>query len=280
MLEYVPQALPAGAPLVVVLHGCLQTAKNFDRAAGWTQMARQGGFAVLYPEQKKVNNSNCCFNWFRPSVASRDRGEVASIRQMIESMQRRHKLSLDRVYVFGLSAGGAMAAAVMAAYPDIVSGGAIVAGLPFGAARDAMGALSVMRQGAKREPRAWGDLVRHNAPDDVKRWPTVSIWQGQDDQVVSPANAEALLAQWCDIHGLGDEPTQNGVIGNRQVRRWLDDNGETVVEQHLIASMDHGLPIAAAKLKRLTEKRFYLDAGVCASTEMARAWRLIPRKKS
>ncbi|MCL6706736.1 PHB depolymerase family esterase [Pseudomonas sp. R2.Fl] len=279
MLEYAPPGMPAGAPLVVVLHGCLQLAEDFDRAAGWTQLAREGGFAVLYPQQKTANNPNSCFNWFRPSAASRDRGEILSIRQMIDSMQRRHRLAPGRLHVFGLSAGGAMAAALMASYPDAIEGGAIIAGLPFGAARDAMGALTAMKSGVDREPAAWGDLVRKNAPD-AHRWPSVSIWHGRSDHVVSVANAEALAAQWRDVHGLDAVPTQEGTIGNRLVRRWLAEDGEVAVEQHLISSMAHGLPVAAARLSRAAEKRFYLDVGVCTATEMARAWRLVPREAS
>lgn len=276
MLEYAPPGMPVGAPLVVMLHGCLQTAADFDRASGWTQLARDGGFAVLCPEQKSANNPNRCFNWFRPSAASRDRGEILSIRQMIDSIQRRHRLAPGRVYVFGLSAGGATAAALMAAYPDVIKGGAIIAGLPFGAARDAMGALAAMKSGIDREPAEWGDLVRKNAPE-ARRWPSVSIWHGRDDRVVTVANAEALVQQWRNVHGLGAVPDQEGEIGNRSVRRWLAEDGEVAVEQHLISSMGHGLPIPAARLSRLTEKRFYVDVGVCTATEMARAWRLVPR---
>lgn len=275
MLEYTPAGMPAGAPLVVVLHGCLQLAEDFDRASGWTQLAREGGFAVLYPEQKSANNPNRCFNWFRPSAASRDRGEILSIRQMIDSMRRRHRLASGRVYVFGLSAGGAMAAALMAAYPEAIAGGAIVAGLPFGAARDAMGALAAMKGSVEREAEAWGDLVRRDAPQAL-RWPHVSIWHGLEDQVVSVANAETLAMQWRDVHGLGAVPDQQRTIGSRSIRRWLAEDGEMAVEQHLVSSMDHGLPVSSARLGRAAEKRFYLDVGVCAATEMARAWRLTP----
>lgn len=279
MLEYVPAGLAPGSPLVVVLHGCFQTAEAFDRASGWSEIARRKGFAVLYPEQRTSNNPNRCFNWFRPSAASRDRGEVMSIRQMIDNAQRRHRLSGERVYVFGLSAGGAMAAALLAAYPDLFAGGAIVGGLPFGAARDAMGALSAMKSGVTRRPEQWGDLVREAAPD-AKRRPALSIWHGGADRVVSVANAEALVAQWLDLHGLAGKQASQKTAGGRNHRQWLDGEGRVAVEEHRIDAMDHGLPVSASRLSRAPDKRFFLDVGICAASEMARAWNLDGRKKS
>lgn len=279
MLEYVPPGLAPGGDLVVVLHGCFQAAEAFDRASGWGELARRKGFAVLYPEQRTSNNPNRCFNWFRPSAASRDRGEVMSIRQMIDSVQRRHRLSGGRVYVFGLSAGGAMAAALLAAYPDLFSGGAIVGGLPYGAARDAMGALQAMKSGVSRRPDEWGDLVREAAPDSG-RVPALSVWHGGADRVVSVANADALVAQWLDVHGLDQADPSLKASGGRRHRQWRDGEGRVVVEEHRFEAMDHGLPVSAGRLGRAPEKRFFLDVGICAATEMAKAWQLGGPKKA
>ncbi|RVD47672.1 PHB depolymerase family esterase, partial [Mesorhizobium sp. M7A.F.Ca.ET.027.03.2.1] len=112
-----PADLPDGAPLVVVLHGCTQNAAGYDRHSGWSQLADEGGFALLYPEQQRANNPNLCFNWFLPADTARDRGEVFSIRQMIETMVVAHGLDRKQIFVTGLSAGGAMAAAMIATYP-------------------------------------------------------------------------------------------------------------------------------------------------------------------
>ncbi len=136
-----PPALPRHAPLVVVLHGCRQTAEEYERSAGWSHLARDRGFAVLYAEQRRANNPNVCFNWFRPSNVTRDRGEVGSIRQMIARMVALNKLDRRRIFITGLSAGGAMTAAMIAAYPELFAGAGIIAGLPFGAARDVSRAL-------------------------------------------------------------------------------------------------------------------------------------------
>lgn len=131
---YLRADLPDEAPLVVVLHGCTQNAAGYDHHSGWSQLADEAGFALLYPEQQRANNPNLCFNWFLPPDTTRDCGEVSSIRQMIETMVVTHGLDRKQIFVTGLSAGGAMAAARLATYPEVFAGGGIIAGLPFGCA--------------------------------------------------------------------------------------------------------------------------------------------------
>ena len=137
MFSYVPADREAAAPLIVVLHGCKQKAVKFARDAGWLALADRAGLALLLPEQKGLpsflydiyvfpwvvalwgaNNQNACFNWFEPEDTARDRGEALSIRQMIDAMIERYSVDRSRVYVVGLSAGGAMAAVMLAAIPS------------------------------------------------------------------------------------------------------------------------------------------------------------------
>ncbi len=107
MFKYVPTRLEAAPGLVVVLHGCTQTAAGYDHGAGWSTLADRYGFALLLPEQQKANNPNTCFNWFQPADTTRDSGEALSIRQMVETMIVDHGIDRGRVFVTGLSAGGA-----------------------------------------------------------------------------------------------------------------------------------------------------------------------------
>jgi len=277
MLEYVPAGRKGRMPLVVVLHGCLQNARDFDRGAGWGLLAREHGFALLYPEQTRLNNSNLCFNWFRPSLVRRDRGEIGSIREMIASVSARHAIDEKRIFVMGLSAGGAMASALLATYPDVFAGGAIVGGLPFGAARDAMGALSAMQTAPRRSPEEWADLVREVSPA-ASRFPSVSIWHGTADRVVSFSNAEASLAQWLALHGAdpAEETVEEFPGGSR--RRWPDSQGGAV-ELVTLDDFGHGVPVGARTPARTATQgpNFMLPSTVSLADSLVDAWKLNKR---
>jgi poly(hydroxyalkanoate) depolymerase family esterase len=248
MLEYAPPVRREPAALVVVLHGCLQTAKQFDQGSGWSRMARDKGFVVLYPEQTRENNHNLCFNWFRPSMIARDRGELMSIRQMIEHSAERHGIARDRIFIQGLSAGAAMAGALLVTYPSLFAAGQVVGGLPYGAARDAISALSVMKSGSRRSRQEWGDLARSAAGEKVGLTPAISIWQGAADRVVSPANAQALLAQWLDLHQLDEHAGTRESRPEGPVVAWRDAAGRLLVEYRLLDGLDHGLPVIARRV--------------------------------
>ncbi|MHB0952277.1 MAG: extracellular catalytic domain type 1 short-chain-length polyhydroxyalkanoate depolymerase [Allorhizobium sp.] len=272
MFEFAPPNLQPGAPLVVVLHGCLQNAADFNRGSGWGALARKRGFVLLYPEQRESNNANLCFNWFRPSAIARDRGELMSIRQMIDHSCRRHRISPGRVYVQGLSAGGAMACALLATYPDLFAGGNIVAGLPFGAARDAMTALSVMKSGVSRTGREWGDLVRKVTPEMMSR-PAISIWHGTADRVVSIANAYSTLRQWLDLYDLAEDDGRETLAEGRRIKVWHDQAGRPLIEFCLIEGLDHGLPVARhSAAAKAGGTPFMLVSGVSAPAHMVGTW--------
>lgn len=144
MLKHVPANLSAPAPLVVVLHGCTQDARGYAGNAGWLQLAGAMRLALLLPEQNTANNPNRCFTWFEPADNARDRGEALSIKQMIDKMKASHGIDAKRVFVTGLSAGGAMAAVMLATYPEIFAAGGIVAGLPYGCANTVSDAFQCM----------------------------------------------------------------------------------------------------------------------------------------
>ena len=97
MFTYVPDPLPNSAALVVVLHGCTQTAVGYDHGAGWSTLADRYAFALLFPEQQPSNNLGRCFNWFQPEDSARDHGEALSIRQMIEHVIRTREIDRRRV---------------------------------------------------------------------------------------------------------------------------------------------------------------------------------------
>ncbi len=184
MLAYVPEDLPANAPLVVVLHGCTQRAGAHARAAGWVTLAERLGFAVLAPEQDCANNPNRCFNWFEPGDITRGSGEAASIHAMVGRMVRTHGLDAGQVFVTGLSAGGAMATVLLATYPETFAAGSVVAGLPFGVAGNMQEAFAAMHGASRLDSEHLGAKVSDAAPTPRRR-PRLAIWHGQSDSTVA-----------------------------------------------------------------------------------------------
>lgn len=271
---HVPDSAGAGAPLVVVLHGCTQDAASYDRGAGWTQLADAQGFAVLYPEQRRANNGNLCFNWFEPGDSRRDAGEPASIAQMIEALVSEHRLDRTRIYITGLSAGGAMTSTMLATYPEIFAGGAIIAGLPFAAATNVQQALERMRGHGGPDAAALASAVR-TASSHPGPWPSISIWHGTADHVVAPANADAMLAIWQAVHGVPAAPAHTGQVDGHAHRQWHDAAGKVVIEEYRVAGMGHGTPLAARGDDGCGQAGPHmLEAGISSTRRLAEFWKL------
>ena len=239
---YVPADLPPLAPLVVVLHGCTQDAAVYDHGSGWSHLADRHGFALLFPEQRRANNMNLCFNWYQPEDAARGRGEAASIRAMIALMVDRHGIDPARVYVTGLSAGGAMASVMLAAYPEVFAGGAIIAGLPFGAADTLGEALGAMSAPGRASETSLSGAVRAASPHRGP-WPRVSVWHGSADRLVVPGNGEAIVRQWRGVHGLPERPSRAETVDGYPRRIWTDAKGIVLVEDYVVTGMAHGTPL-------------------------------------
>ncbi len=278
MLAYVPQGLPPGAPLVVVLHGCTQTAAGYDTCAGWSRLAERHGFAVLLPEQQRANNPNGCFNWFQPADTARTGGEAESIRQGIARMVASHRLNPARVYVSGLSAGGAMAAALLAIYPEVFAGGAIIAGLPYGAAGSMPEAFEAMGGRRVQPARVWGDLARRASPHRGP-WPRIQVWQGDADTTVRPGNAAELVKQWADLHGLPSAPSVTDRVDGAVHQAWQRADGTVVLESFMVPGMQHGTPLnlGAADVDGSVGRAgpFMLDVGISSTWLQARSWGLL-----
>jgi poly(hydroxyalkanoate) depolymerase family esterase len=272
MFSFVPadQRARQKLPLVVVLHGCSQNAAGYDVGAGWSTLAERYGFALLMPEQKASNNGNGCFNWFNPEDIARGSGEALSIRQMIARMARDHSIDRDRIFVTGLSAGGAMTSVMLATYPEVFAGGAVIAGLPYGIAANVQQALSGMHRSLSRPARELGDLVR-NASSHKGPWPKLSVWHGSADKTVNPANADEIVKQWLDVHHLPPAPMAESTVDGYPRALWWNANGETLVESYTITDMAHGTPLGIADNDERygTEGAFLIEAGISSSYHIA-----------
>jgi poly(hydroxyalkanoate) depolymerase family esterase len=185
---YVPSVPAAGPrPLIVMLHGCTQDADDFAAGTAMNALAEEHGCLVLYPEQARGANASLCWNWFESPNQERDGPEPALIAGMTREVIDNWQADPQRVYVAGLSAGGAMAAVMGAAYPDLFAAVGIHSGLPVGRARDMITGLAAMKKVPPKSAPAGGRL-RQRVP--------VIVFHGDRDDVVHPGNGEAVLEQF------------------------------------------------------------------------------------
>jgi poly(3-hydroxybutyrate) depolymerase len=194
---------------------------------------------------------------------------------MVERASRDHGIDPARIFVTGLSAGGAMTAVMLATYPEIFAAGAVVAGLPYGAALNVQQALESMFQGRTMPASKLGDLVRAASPHRGP-WPRLSVWHGSADAVVKPGNAEELVKQWRDLHGLAETPDARDTVDGQPRRVWRDAAGREVIEAFAIAGMGHGTPLAVGEGEaRMGHAGPYmLEAGISSSHHIAAFWGL------
>jgi len=247
MYSYTPDNMSADAPLVIVMHGCGQTASGFSLQTAWNNMADAHKFYVAYAEQTMLNNSGYCFNWFMPADYSRGQGEALSVKQMVDYMKSNYSIDSSRVFITGLSAGAGFTAVMLGAYPEVFAAGAIMAGAPYKSASDALAASNVMYGLVTKTPAQWGDLVRNENPSFSGNYPRVAIFHGTADYTVSPVNANELMKQWTNVHNTDTiaDSTNASFNGNSiiELRQYNDNSGKTVVETYMISNMMHGISV-------------------------------------
>jgi poly(hydroxyalkanoate) depolymerase family esterase len=286
MLKYVPERLRDPAPLVVVLHGCTQTAGGYFDRSGWAKYADRHGFALLLPEQKPQNHPTSCFNFAERSDSQRESGEALSIKQMIDKMKDQTRIDTAQIFVTGLSAGGGMTTVMLATYPDVFAGGAIIAGLPYRCATSMLTAprdcgitlLGPHNPAPDRQPAVWGQLVRQAAPEFQGPWPRVSIWQGTADATVDPANAVELTEQWTDVHGIDQTPDGTEIGPNYKRSLFKDAQGKVLIESYEIRGFGHATPIdpdARDEPCGSLGDPYIVDGNICASHRIAHFFGLI-----
>jgi poly(hydroxyalkanoate) depolymerase family esterase len=230
---YVPANRGKGPrPLVVMLHGCTQSPDDFAAGTRMNAFAERHGVFVAYPEQPASANPQRCWNWFKPEDQRRDRGEPELLAGITRRIMREHSIDPTRVYIAGLSAGGAAAAIMAAAYPDLYAAVGVHSGLPAGAAGDLPSALAAMRQGSRAAPTA-GRTGR--------KVPTI-IFHGDRDTVVNPQNGDQVAVQaTAAVTGLRTETQQGEAPGRRTYSRTLhtDPSGRALCEHWAIHGAGH-----------------------------------------
>ena len=234
-LEYMlyrPEAAAPGMPLVVMLHGCTQSPEDFALGTDMNRLADELGFLVAYPRQTQAANQQRCWNWFRPGDQERGRGEPALIAGVTRDVIDAEGADATRVYAAGLSAGGAAAAIMADAYPDLFAAVGVHSGLACGAARNLPGALTAMKRGAapggkRRKASAFVPLI---------------TFHGDCDATVHEANARELVAAATAAAGVPVEvEIETGKAGGRSYARALsrDGAGRVLIEQWTVAGAGH-----------------------------------------
>ena len=234
---YIPRGYSGQAvPLVVMLHGCTQRPMDFAAGTRMNELAEGHTFLVAYPEQAPAANGSRCWNWFQESDQQRDGGEPSLIAGITRQIMSQYQVDSSRVYVAGMSAGGAMAVIVAAMYPELYAAVGVHSGLAYGAAHDLPSALAAMHQGSVSHAQQ----LRESIP--------LIAFHGDSDTTVAPANADSLLDQWLQAAsaGLGSVPgvkaEQGQVAGGHGYTRCIyhDLSGQTLMEQWTVHQAGHG----------------------------------------
>ena len=278
-------------PLIVMLHGCTQSPDDFAAGTRMNELAQEHGCLVLYPAQAPRSNAHKCWNWFSPADQRRGAGEPALIAGMTRHVTQTHQVDTDRIFVAGLSAGGAMAAILAGEYPDLFAAAGIHSGVPPGVARDVATAFSAMKSGpgsasSLRPPPA----ARSSARDEAVRPPReggasprapVIVFHGSADATVVPANGDAMIAATLADAAAGARreveraPEANGRSFRRTIWRAGDgdDTAPSLAEQWLVDGAPHAWSGGASAGS-------YTDpSGPDASREMLRFFLEHPRRQ-
>jgi poly(hydroxyalkanoate) depolymerase family esterase len=256
------------ASLIVLLHGCIQDGVELANKSGLTSLALENNFAVLVPQQSYQNNVKRCFNWFASQDTQLDSGEMLSIKNMILATQE--KLATKHVYVIGLSAGGAMASAALVNYPDLFQGGAVIAGLPYPCADNLIKAISCMKEGPSQSVEELAQFAKAIHPLQT-RWPSLSIWTGDSDNVVNANNAQMLAFQWQILTQSDTNPTVTNEAGY-SISRWKNAQNKALIELITIKDFGHGIAVNPDIKHGGEESDFLLRAPISSVTEIIKLW--------
>lgn len=232
---YLPGQTTHPRSLVVMLHGCRQNPGDFAAGTRMNQRAEALGCLVLYPAQSTSANESGCWNWFNEADQQRGRGEPSLIADLTRQIMASHEVDPERVYVAGLSAGGAMAITLALTYPDLYAAVGVHSGLPHACAHDLASAFAVMRQGAIRG--GWMPPLGAGRVNAI-------VFHGDCDTTVYPANAAQVIAQACG-HSSRDDGVrleQGRVPGGYAFTRTLYQNaeGRAQAELWMIHGAGHG----------------------------------------
>jgi len=234
-------------PLVIVLHGCTQNAKEVAELTGWDKLAKNNNFVVLYPQQKFINNPNSCFNWFRENDVEKGKGECESIFEMIQYAKTNYNIDSDKIYITGLSAGACMSMAMLATHPEIFQSAAVFSGGGYKIATGFFDALQAMSGKKNYTQDELTKVVKEQNPEYKDTYPKLIIYHGKDDGLVNYKNASVVVNQWAGIQKIDTIPdkTENSFMGINDICRkeFQDSSGSPKIILYEVANLEHKLLI-------------------------------------
>jgi poly(hydroxyalkanoate) depolymerase family esterase len=270
---YVPSGATGQAlPLLVMLHGCTQNAEDLAAGTRMNELAESGGFLVVYPEQSAKANGQRCWNWFKADDQRRERGEPSIIAGITRQIAATQPVDTRRIYVAGMSAGGAMAVVMGATYPDLYAAVGVHSGLAYGAAHDMPSAFMAMNQGAPDPAQGKVRAAQNAGAVDLARAVPTIVFHGDRDGTVHPRNGEQVLHQWAG-NSARATVRRDQVSGGRAYTRsvYRDAGGQPVAERWIVHGAGHAWSGGS-------QRGSYTDPqGPDASAEMVRFFLEHPR---
>jgi poly(hydroxyalkanoate) depolymerase family esterase len=246
-------------PLVLMLHGCTQKTEDLAEMSGMNDLADKNNFLVAYPEQSATANPLRCWNWFDLKHQSRDAGEPALIAAVIQDISSSYRVDAKRVYAVGISAGGAMAVVMVAAYPETFAGLGVIAGAEYKAGTTVQAGLAAMKSGGP-DPNQQGLLafqsIQKSLGGSKKRMPVIAF-HGMKDPYVSPLNTDQLIAQWAQTNDYLDDRKDNDTVNITSSKEtkgavpkgysfakysYYDDEKRLLMEKWLVEDLGHAWP--------------------------------------
>lgn len=240
LFEYIPDGLPADAPLVVAMHGANSDYTLMSDITGWKELADRYDFALAMPQQKSANSFVKSFNFHQTGDNTRGNGEALSIKQMVDYELANHDLDSTKVFATGFSAGGHMTSVMLAAYPEVFEAGAPYAGGAYACtASDPSGCGSAPNM----TPQQWGDLVRSQNPSYPGPWPRVTVGQGDADQLNNPAWMQEIVDQWTNVQGIDQTADTSDTIKGFPHKVYANGSGASKVETISLTGLGHKMAV-------------------------------------
>jgi poly(hydroxyalkanoate) depolymerase family esterase len=246
-------------PLVLMLHGCMQKPEDLAAASGMNELADEKTFLVVYPQQVAAANPLSCWNWFDPNHQARNAGEPALLAAVIQDIRAAYSIDAKRIYVVGISAGGAMAVVMAASYPELFAGVGVIAGEEYKAAATVEGGLASMKSGGP-DPNQQGllayEAMQKSLSGSKKRMPVIAF-HGTKDPYLNPVNTDQIIAQWAQTNDYLDDGKDNESVTTQSPKetkgsvpngysytklQYKDSNGRLLMEKWSVDSLGHAWP--------------------------------------